>query len=476
MDERIFFKFTIDIPDIDKSEPDSQTSVCEHHGELLFKDPTNITLKIFYLPLERLDRKIMGWQTDYSYRLLSKFIVSEVKSSYQNLLMIDFTEYEYSGMQNSTEFHESGFEYFTIQLTGIKLIYKSDIQSDSEIYLNGTAFNLIELHYRYHYNLPWKNDQFKWEPTNKVKDWIKFNDISFIPEHRFITSTKSTDTKVSLEKLPRLRIKNNNDLSESEIKTHVNLLCDLYSFYCHKEITWTESKIYSADKLYYEVKRAPSEDNKMPHGIFIWDFIQNPLNLIRKVDTAFMFKEASLVGKMIRRFNYSFKVPDESKFMILYGLLEELRNQYIQNQLIEKDSNGNPNRAKEEYDFVLRRKDVDAEIEKALELLVSVVDPRQQAMFRQDIKHKVLGIRVMSMTNQFRSYFEFIKVNPDTFGLDFSKLKSLRDKIFHGRKLDDSLDTLKKAVWFEHLPRFTGILLLKFFGIESVDKIEKVKP
>lgn len=473
MEERIFFKFTLDIPDIDKSEPDAQTSVGEHQGELMLRSPTDIMLKIFYQPQERLDRKIMGRDTDYSYTLLSKFNVTDVKSSYGNLLAIDLKDYEYSGMEHNSEFHEAGLDFFTIQLTGIKLIYKdtSDQQPDSEIYLNGTAFNLIELHYRYHFNLPWKNDSFKWEPTNRVTEWVKFNDLYFIPEHRFY-NTKSCNTTVSLEKHPRLRIKHNG-LNEQDVKTHVNLLCNLYSFYCHKEITWTESKIFSEGKLYYEVKRSITEDNRLPHGIFIWDFIQNPLNLIRNVDSAFLFKESSLVARMITRFNYSFKLSDESKFMILYGLLEELRNQYIQSRLIEKDANGNPNRAKEEYGFILKPKDVDKEIGNALKNLVKFVESSQQEMFRQDIKHKVFGIRVLSMADQFRSYYEFIKVDPEAFGLDFAKLKSLRDKIFHGRKIDDSLDTLRKAVWFEHLPRFTGILLLKFFGIDSLNAIKK---
>lgn len=472
--DRIFFKFIIDIPELDQAEHDSLTSKGEHTGELLLKSSTDVSLKIFYEPKERLDRKVMGRNPKYSHTLLSKFRVSEIISPHGNLLSIDFGEYEYSGMQHSSEFQEFGLDYFTIQLNGIRLVYKTESQSDSEIYLNGTAFNIIELNYKYKHTVPWKNEEFIWEPTNKVKEWLPFHNVSYIPEHRFFNLTKNSVDVVSLGKEPRLRIRHSG-LTESEVKIHVNLLCDLYSFHCNKEITWTESKIYAEGKLFYEVKNAPSEENKIPHGIFIWDFVQNPLNLILNVKPDHLYKNQQLVSKMIERYNYALKLQDESKFMILYGLLEELRNQYIGAKHIEKEADGNPKRAKQEYDFVLSTKEADRQIDQALENLVSIIVPEQQEMFRQEISQKRYNIRLFSMKNQFLSYFHFVQVSPEDFNLDFTELKSLRNKIFHGQSIEDSLDLLRKSVWYEHLPRFTGVLLLKFFGIDLLDEEVKKK-
>lgn len=466
-DEKIFFKFIIDIPDIDKAEPGSQSSAGEHIGELVLGNESEIFIKIFYDPRENLDRKIMGREADYSFKLLSKFRVVSVESQYKNILHIDFSDYEFSGMTSGTS-DESGHVYFTIGLTGIKLIYRAAEEQDSEIYLNGTAFWLIERNYKYHPNFSWRNDSFKWEPKNKVTDPIDFNNIQFIPEHRFYTITRDKD--VSIIKEPRIRIKHKG-LSEEEVKAHANLLCDLFSFYSNKEIAWRRSRIYAAGKLFYEVKRVQDEENKYA-GIFSFDFFQNPLNLIRNVDPVFLFENRERVSKMIERFNYALRLRDETKFMILYGVLEQLRNQYIEAKLIEIEANGNPNRAKEEYSFVRKPKEINEAIENAITSLSDLVAPEQRELFRKEAKYKVFGIRVLSMVNQFQSYFDYLKINPEEYDINFLELKSLRDKIFHGRNTDELQSTLRKANWYNHLPRFTGVLMLKFFGIEDLRKIE----
>ena len=471
MDERIFFKLKIDIPDLDKFEPDAKHSELSYDGELVFEANSEFYIKIFFDYSERLDRKVMSWDPKYSYSLLSKFQVTEVVSP-QRLKHIDFSNYYHKGMHTSSDFYEFNKQYFTIKPNGIRLTYEASEKADSEVYLNETAFGLIELNYRYTPNFPWKNEEFKFGPINNIKEAIKFNNINFIPEHDFSVSNKSSDNTVNVEKRPRLRI-THEGATESEIKVHVNMLCDLYSFYTNKKIDWKRSRIYAEGKLYVEIR--DTVDNKTVHGLFIWDFIQNPLNLIRNVNAHDLIQNGQLASMLIERFNYGLKTSDETKFMILYSILEQLRNYYIMTGQIESDKAGNPpnlSKVKEEYEFIYGKDKTDKLIKEALSQIKDIVHDSHKTLFESEIKYKVSGIKLMTMESQFDGYFKFAGVDPKDFDLDFKELKSLRDNIFHGRPIKDK-DYLNKVNWYEHLPRLTGILLMKFFGINDLKTIEK---
>ena len=473
MDERIFFKLTIDIPDLDKFEPDAKQSELNYDGELVFETNSDFYIKIFFDYSERLDRKVMSWDPKYSYSLLSKFQVTEIISP-KRLKHIDFGDYYHKGMHSSSDFSEFDKQYFTIKPEGIRLVYEAPEQADSEIYLNQTAFKLVELGYRYQPNLAWKNEEFRFEPINNIKEFIKFNDINFIPEHNFFVSNKSADKQVSIEKEPRLRI-NHDGVTEARIKEHLNLLCGLYSFYANKKIDWKHSRIYAEGKLFVEIKETTHEDAPIIHGIFIWDFVQNPLNLIRNVNAQTLIENYAFVSRLIERFNYALKTNDETKFMILYSILEQLRNQYILTGQIEKEKAGNPpklKKVKEEYKFVDKPEKTDDFIKETLKQIIAIVDDSDKTLFEQEIQFKVSGIKLMSMTNQFDSYFKFTGVDPKEFDLDFKELKSMRDDIFHGRPIRNK-DFLNKVNWYEHLPRLTGELLIKFFGIDDLKTIQK---
>jgi hypothetical protein len=473
LDERIFFKLTIDIPDLDKLEPDAKKSELVYDGELVFETNSEFYIKIFFDYSERLDRKVMSWDPKYSYSLLSRFQVTEIISP-NRLKHIDFANYYHKGMHSGTDSQEFNKQYFTIKPTGIRLVYEAAEQAESEIYLNQTAFKLIELSYRYQPNFPWRNEEFRFEPINNIKEFIRFNDINFIPEHNFFVSNKSSDKQVSIEKEPRLRI-SHSGATEAQVKGHVNLLCALYSFYTNKKIDWKYSKIYAEGKLFVEIKDTTQEDVQIIHGIFIWDFIQNPLNLICNVKTKDLIDNSDFVSRLIERYNYALKTNDETKFMILYSILEQLRNHYILTGQIEKEKAGDPpklKKVKEEYKFTVKPDKTDDFIKDTLKRIIDIVDDSDKVLFEQEIQFKIPVIRLMTMVNQFDSYFKFANVDPEDFGLDFKELKSIRDDIFHGRPIRKK-DYLNKVNWYEHLPRLTGELLIKFFGIDDLKTIEK---
>jgi len=470
LDERILLKLKIDISDLFKFD---DNIILEYEAELVFESNTNFFLKIFYEAADKHVARIMSWDPKYSYSILSKFTVVKVVTP-TRLIHVDFCDYFYKGMSSSTDYREFGKEYFIIRLQGIKLVYEAPEQLESNFYLNQTAFRLIELNYRYNVNIPWKNEEFKFEPTNNIKEFIEFNNIKFIPEHNFFVNNKSTDLQVNIEKEPRFRIVHS-CTTEREVKDHVNSLCDLYSFYTNKKIDWKHSRIYADGKLFVEIRETVQEENRGLHGIFIWDFAQNPLNLIRNVAPKSIIDNKELVSKLVERFNYALKIGNETKFMILYNILEKLRNHYILTGQIESEKAGsppNPNKVRDEYKFMHGVSKTNDFIKKILKQITEIVAPEDKMTFESEIANKVPDIKLMSMSNQFDNYFKFANVEPKNYNLDFEELKGLRNKIFHGRRVDDK-NQLDKVNWYEHLPKLTGELMIKFFGIDDLKSIDK---
>jgi len=164
--------------------------------------------------------------------------------------------------------------------------------------------------------------------------------------------------------------------------------------------------------------------------------------------------------------------------MILYNILEQIRNEYILSGKIEIDKDGKiPNIKKvfEKYSFSETEGKTDKFIKDALSTITSIVSDEHKELFTSEIQYKINPVKLISMTNQFKSLFEFIKIEPETFSLDFVKLKSLRDAIFHGHPISENKPLLERVNENSNLPRFVGLIMLKYFGINDISKIDQVK-
>ncbi len=470
---RFIFDLSIDMPET-KRTPEPTRGV--FIGELIINDGTDLTLRV-YFGNNKAPRGIMSFVGNHEYTLLSRFTVTKIHNP-DHLLEIDFADYNYIGMQSNTAFFDPvlNLRYFTIKLGGVRLKFKSRGEPDSKIYLNDTATKLAELYYDYSSNYPWA-EKFVWEPSNRLV-CMQFGNIQFLLEHNFYQDGKKSAKDVVIKKEPRIRFKQS-DLSYEEIVKHRDLLCALFSFYTNKRIDWTVSRIVSGDYLYVERRKISSEPVDIIHGLFIWDFIQNPMNLVLNVSGEKLLGKVLTIVSLIERFNYSLHAPDETKFMILYSVLEQVRNEYILDGLIEQDKAGNPpdlKKVKEEFVFNVSNAEANSAIRSALETLIPKIDAAEQDKFKAELSGKISFIKMNTMTDQFESLFMHLGIDPGKFDLDFKTLKQLRDHIFHGKLLDpEKISYLKKATWYSSLPKLTGVVMLKYFGIADLATIPKTR-
>lgn len=480
--ENIFFKLKINIPDLD-SFVASKTEPCAfpYLSELVIDNKEEIiSIKIFYPDKEYLGEKILHWNSSAEDNLIKRFEVIEILSPHE-VDEIDLTDSECIGISNSSanyvKFNSNGPEYKFVQIkiTGFKIKLKETLNFPSRFYLNSAGFPIVEKNYNYHQGYTLEEIPYSWKPKNLIDSFIKFGKIEFKPEHNFYSSTGYDSPSVTIHKEPMLLVKKG-DLSEKEISIHVKMICTLLSFYSNVDVESFVSWIYTSDSHYYE-KKIENKNDSSGHGIFMWDFSTNPLNLIVNVDAEHIISNCVFVTDIVTRFNYAIQLTGESKFMILYNVLEQIRVQYTIEGKIDRDENGNisnPKKVIQEYEFNESNAKTDKAIRAALETLIEKVKKEQQDDFKDEISFKVKNIKLMSMANQFKSLFEYTNIDPKICNLDFTKVKKIRNEIFHGNPLDQDLNNyLDKITNNSYFPRFVGIMILKYLGIEDLKNIAK---
>jgi hypothetical protein len=442
--EQTFFKLKINIPNLDDYMVSADPCAMTYLSELIVDEKEEkVLIKIFYSDKEYLAHKIMGWDYNPENDLLKQFEAIEFLSP-DELGSIDFSGFKCIGIsENSNDYvqfnsNEPPLKFTVITTTGIRIKFKDLGYGPSQFYLNSVGFPLVEMNYKYPNKFSWEDKPYTWEPQNQIEEFIKFDKIEFKPEHHFYNATTHDASLVSIQKQPRLLIKHEN-LSEEEIRKQVLMVCALLSFYANTDIEYYVSKTYTNDGRFYE-RRDEKKIDASGHGIFMWDFSRNPLNLIVNIDAGHLMANYDFVMNTIKRFNYAIQLSGESKFMILYNIMEQLRVQYILEKKIDQDKAGDPPKLKrvvQEYEFTQNKIQTDKIIKEALGKVVEIIKEEQKEAFKEEISSKVGNIKLMSMANQFKSLFDFTNMDPSICNVDFDKVKRLRNKIFHGNPIDE---------------------------------------
>ncbi|MES2516318.1 MAG: hypothetical protein V4580_19340 [Bacteroidota bacterium] len=478
--EKTFFKLKINIQDLDKyGYPDADACSLIYLSEIIIEE-NKTSIKIFYPDKEHVGDKLADWFDNNKEDMLKHFEFVETIQP-KKVVSIDFTGFRLNGIANGSNYNEQfssnepELRYVIINTSGIRISFSNVVDKPSQFYLNQTGFSLVEMNYKYPINFPWNEKPFSWEPKNKIEEYIKFDKIEFKLEHRFYNTTKYESSHISIQKEPMLLVKHEG-LSEVEIRKQVTMICALFSFYIHNDVDYYGARINTKNGSFYEQNKKKSIESD-GHGIFIWDFHLNPLNLIVNVNASRLMANYTFVLDTIKRFNYAMQLSGESKFMILYNVLEQIRVQYILEKKIELEKAGDPPNLKkviEEYEFTESKKDTDKNIKVALEDITKIIKEHQKEDFRKEISTKVDNIKLMSMSNQFKSLFDYTKTEPSICNLDFDMVKKLRNKIFHGKPIDDQeTECLERISNYDRFPRFVGIMILKYFGIDDLKEVQK---
>ncbi|TAH04330.1 MAG: hypothetical protein EAZ15_01195 [Sphingobacteriales bacterium] len=347
---------------------------------------------------------------------------------------------------------------------GVNLKFAVVEPRDSVFYLNKESFTLIEPNFYYKLNFSGQKKDYKWEAIPKIKNFLTFNAVHYKPDFG-IHNTNSSKEQVTITKEPIIKFLFNG-LGKDEIKKHINAICALLSFFSGRDINYQFSKIYDGNGEFVEVKNIPNTYSDYYHGMFMYE-IRNPFNLIESVNAPFFILNIEFITNCIRRFNTALQLEGESKFMLLYNVIEQIRNHYV-----ETNKTSNNYKVVDSYQFNDENSATEI-IKKSLNEISEFVKLELKSSFISEIPNKTKDIKRLTMKNQFNSLFIHLKIDPENYMIDFKALFSLRNEIFHGNPVSD-IEMLNKVNNFQCLPKFTGMLMLKFMGVNSLKDIKKV--
>lgn len=222
-----------------------------------------------------------------------------------------------------------------------------------------------------------------------------------------------------------------NKLTDDDLIQQGRLLCTLMSFYWQKTVDSFHSYIRVINKENYQTREQlkysnhyidESEDYYLkPQYSTIYEFIES-LNYENISNTK------NLLYEIIPRINKAKFLDEISEFMLLYNVIEKIRNFCVINPV-----NGNKLKIKEEFVFVKSKTLTDSVIKNKIKEIVEIVDPIDSEEFLKKASDKVNFIKKTGLIDQFDSLLSYLGLDPLKYDLNYSTLIKIRNEIYHGK-------------------------------------------
>ena len=239
---------------------------------------------------------------------------------------IDFTDSKLLDFNDGGGHWENGFKFVILEIDKISVVENFKIGIDGgEFYLCENAMLPLGMNYKveaFHFDKP-----NKFEAKNEFDGFYNFGEIKFKLEFQF-EETMYTKFKTTFRRIPILTVDDNEKLDSNSIIQYANILCILLSFYYDRNINFFRAQIRQPEDTITFIRQISYQIN---------DDMDFPLLKKYKSFVEFIsicnYKSTSanyeFLEVLISKFIISKNFDIESEFMILYGLLEKIRNYFL---------------------------------------------------------------------------------------------------------------------------------------------------
>jgi hypothetical protein len=394
----------------------------DFNGYLMLSQVDELFLKIYRTQEKMLNDRLLFNATSINP---SKDIILNVADveDYSELNKIDF---------KGTRIRDAeiGFDHFPGEESYIKIhipeilvyrkIYDCPQRMQSKYILNEASKNIIKSNHRFTYN-----NIGLLSVENKQNRFKKFLDISFKHELRF---REEKDIQISNEyttQLFPLLLVNHERKDIHFISNYVESINLLTSFYISEEVDFMYGQYFTNDCEITHFKRLSMHMNvtgatKCNHAahLGLYQFFSSIKNK-REV-----IKEITLLKDLVDRFILAEKMDGRAKFMLLFSIIDGVRNFYIKSK---------PNfYIKEFFEFSLGKHKTDKTIKNKIIELKDVLKKKDQKEFIESVNGKAIEIKRYPVKLQFDIFFKKLKVDLSNYKLDLNEVIGIRNQIFHG--------------------------------------------
>lgn len=339
---------------------------------------------------------------------------------------INLSESRLIGLKDDDCIWENGFRYIILEIDRIKMLdkYTSGDENYAVITLHENA--LAPIHSKYNYNIFDYDYPNKFEAVNN-EDFIHFGSIMFRLEFDFQPTYFYKD-KIKIKFVPKIKIRkpfySSTELSHNDIINHIDAISILLSFYYNREIDFFHCIINEPNNVLTFVKHIDLPSNFTKPIDFNDDLIT--LNsFINESNYNNVHKYLEVITNIVSKLIFSSRLDTISEFMILYNIIEIIRNHYLTKKIISN--------VKENYKFKHKDSQVTNTIRTKLSEIAEMINDDQKDHFKTSIENIIGFLKRKNIGNQFNSLFEYLKIDTkNTYKLDFNKIINFRNKVYHG--------------------------------------------
>lgn len=314
-------------------------------------------------------------------------------------------------------------------IDNLEIISNTRYAGDGKFKLTENIFNHLDNYIQYgqlgNYN---QNDKFIAIDRNRN---TKFGPVNFILsfQHSYKRSNSSKDINITRDAYLNI-IDDSETLTDDYLINLGNYLCLLMSLYWEKNINFFIARIRVNNIENYRSREIlkfsndnldESTDYHLKNSfISLYDFIES-INFDKYILHQEFLKD--FIPRLLRTKN----IDDISAFMILYNIIEKIRNYFLSNSKDAKTFS-----IKEEFDFTVSKNATEKFIKNKLKEITEIVAQPDKEEFNLKASDKVNFIKKTGLIDQFESLISFMTLNPAKYEIDFSNLIKIRNKIYHG--------------------------------------------
>lgn len=321
------------------------------------------------------------------------------------------------------------------------LIYydSSSYTPDGLFYLTENA--CLQIHQCSNYNVDYENIHISDKPINNgiFTDYTNWGNMDFAIG--FIHWIKETDKyNIIIERLPYIQVKAKEKDTDLQIMDYASDICLLMSLFWNKQIDYNYAKVRSDRNSDGERLRTRFEhrfiENQIDDKIHLsWkDNYKSLFDFVNDVDYGKFMICKKVLKDITDRIIRSQYVDTSSEFMLLYNVIEKIRNHYLD---LGKEGNGFS--IKEEFEFNLPAKKRDKHIKHVLKGIIPIVKSCDKLFYQSMVGDKVTFIRKTGLKDQFESLVEYLKLSPADYRINFTDLIKIRNKLYHGSLVENDL-------------------------------------
>jgi hypothetical protein len=222
-----------------------------------------------------------------------------------------------------------------------------------------------------------------------------------------------------------------NSLTDIELIEKGNLICTLMSLYWEKTIDFFIAYVRVNNKKYYRTLKKYKYSNHATYENIEFSLksrYETVYDFFESLDSTKIIDCRNLLTEIIPRIIKTKIVDEISEFMLLYNVIEKIRNYCLINPI-----KGDKLVLREEFRFTLGSTATKKFISNKIKEIHEIVDESDIDDFLAKASDKVTFIRKTGLIDQFDSLVTYLELDPKLYSLDFISLITIRSNIYHGK-------------------------------------------